>query len=146
VPLLHFQGPSGRFDEAVFFASAENSWRVFEEKLKNAYEEDISCGIDLPDDVQQGLWDSGARRQILNQVRNGYFGLVDTDRDHRGSFKGAIVKPTYTKAANLACLRQILSADKITLVGKQKAGAGSTSHFPRLDSGGLVRMVCDVIR
>ncbi|WP_051067939.1 hypothetical protein [Octadecabacter antarcticus] len=120
-PLLHFQRPSGRFDEAAFFASAESSWRVFEEKLKKAYEEDISCGIDLPDDVQQGLWESGARRRVLNEIRNGYFGLVDTNRDHRGSFKGVVVKQTYTKAAHLACLRKMLPDGKITLVGEQEA-------------------------
>lgn len=120
-PLLHFQRPSGRFDEAAFFASAESSWRVFEEKLKKAYEDDVSCGIGLPDDVQQGILKSGARRRIINEIRNGYFGLVDADRDHRGSFKGAVVKLTYTKAANLACLRKMLPAGKITLVGEQEA-------------------------
>lgn len=120
-PLLQFQRPSGRFDEAAFFASAESSWRVFEEKLKKAYEDDISCGIGLPDDVQQGILKSGTRRRIINEVRNGYFGLVDADRDHRGSFKGAVVKLTYTKAAHLACLRKMLPASKITLVGKQEA-------------------------
>jgi len=120
-PSLHFQRPSGRLDEAAFFASAEGSWRVFKEKLKKAYENDISCGIDLTDDVQQGILHSDARRQVLNKIRNGYFGLVDADRDHRGSFKGAVVKLTYTKAAHLACLRKMLPTGKITLVGEQEA-------------------------
>lgn len=61
------------------------------------------------------------RRTLLDEIRNGYFGFGDVDRDFRGSFKGIIVKPTYTKAAHLACLREMFPDGKITLVGEREA-------------------------
>lgn len=123
-PKLHFQRPSGRFDEAAFFASAEGSWRVFSERIARAYEADIAAGIALPPELQDKLDHAQSRRDLLDEIRNGYFGLGDVDRDFRGSFKGIVVKPTYTKAAHLACLRDMLPAGKITLIGEREAAMG----------------------
>lgn len=120
-PLLHFQRSSGRFDEAAFFASAAGSWRVFSDRLERAYEDDIALGLALPAEVQTKIDLARDRRKILDEVCNGYLGLVDTSRDYRGSFNGIMVKPTYTKAAHLACVRDMLPEGKITLVGEQES-------------------------
>lgn len=120
-PKLHFQRPSGRFDEAAFFASAEGSWRVFSDRVERAYEHDIAAGLALPPAIQQKLVDARDRRALLDTVREGYFGFSEVDRDFRGSFKGIVVKPTYTKAAHLACLRDMLPYGKITLIGEREA-------------------------
>ena len=67
--------------------------------------------------------DHQARKELRDNVRirQGYLGFHDTDCDFRGSFNGSVVKPTYTKAAHLACLRDRLPKGKITLVGEQEA-------------------------
>lgn len=121
VPKMHFQRPSGRLDEAMLFASAEGRWRVFSERVNNAYEKRVDAGIALPPEVQDKLNEAEDKRFQLDQIRQGYFGFHDTDRDFRGSFNGSVVKPTYTKAAHLACLRDMLPKGKITLVGEQEA-------------------------
>lgn len=97
------------------------SWRVFSDRLVRAYEDDIAQGIALPVDFQSRLDKARDRRQLLDTIRNGYFGLADTSRGYRGSFKGMMVKPTYAKAAHLACVRDMLPQGKITLVGEQEA-------------------------
>lgn len=120
-PKMHFQRPSGRLDEPMLFASAEGRWRVFSERVQNAYEKSKGTGVALPPDVQEKLIEAEDKRFQLDQIRQGYFGFHDTDRDYRGSFNGSVVKPTYTKAAHLACLRDMLPKGKITLVGEQEA-------------------------
>ena len=120
-PKMHFQRPSGRLDEAMLFASAEGRWRVFSERVQNVYEKSVNAGFALPPEAQDKLTEAGAKRYKLDQIRQGYFGFHDTDRDFRGSFNGSVVKPTYTKAAHLACLREMLPEGKITLVGEQEA-------------------------
>ncbi len=119
-PLLHFQRPSGRFDEAALFASAEGSWRVFSERLVRAFESDPAGLIILPAEVRAQLKHADCRRRLLDEIRHRYFDFSEADRDFRGSFKGSLVKPTYTKAAHLACLRDMLPEGKITLVGEQE--------------------------
>lgn len=120
-PLLHFQRPSGRFDEAALFASAESQWRVFSSRIMRSYEADPSNIVPIPESVQERLGHSLDRRQLLDEIRNGYFGFQETNRDFRGSFNGIMVKQTYTKAAHLACLRDMLPSGKITLVGEQES-------------------------
>lgn len=120
-PKMHFQRPSGRLDEAMFFASAEGRWRVFSERVLKAYEKSVNAGVALPPEVQDKLSEAEDRRFQLDQIRQGYFGFRDSERDFRGSFNGSVVKPTYTKAAHLACLRNMLPNGKITLIGEQEA-------------------------
>lgn len=120
-PLLHFQRPSGRFDEAALFASAESQWRVFSSRVMKSYEADPNNITPIPGSVQEKLQHSLERRQLLDEIRNGYFCFQETNRDFRGSFNGIMVKRTYTKAAHLACLRDMLPSGKITLVGEQEA-------------------------
>lgn len=120
-PEMHFQRPTGRLDEAMLFASAESHWRVFSERVQKAYERNIAAGLALPTEVQEKLHEAEEKRFQLDQIRKGYFGLQASDRDYRGSFNGSVVRPTYTKAAHLACLRNMLPKGKITLVGEQEA-------------------------
>jgi hypothetical protein len=121
VPKMHFQRPSGRLDEAMLFASAEGRWRVFSERVQSAYDKAGSPSVALPPDIQKKLEEANEKRFQLDQIRQGYFGFQDSNRDFRGSFNGSVVKPTYTKAAHLACLRDMLPKGKITLVGEQEA-------------------------
>ncbi|WP_291733189.1 hypothetical protein [Leisingera sp. F5] len=55
----------------------------------------------------------------MDEIRNEYFAFEETNRDFRGSFNGIMVKRTCTKAAHLACLRDMLPSGKITLAGEQ---------------------------
>ncbi|EEX08999.1 conserved hypothetical protein [Ruegeria lacuscaerulensis ITI-1157] len=120
-PKLHFQRPSGRYDEAALFASAESQWLVFSSRLLKAYETDPTNIVPIPAEITAQLQRSHSQRKILDDLRNGYFGFQETNRDFRGSFNGIMVKPTYTKAAHLACLQEMLPKGKITLVGEQEA-------------------------
>ena len=51
----------------------------------------------------------------LRQTRRG------SNRDFGGSFHGMMVRQTYTKAAHLTCLKEMLPKGKITLVGEQES-------------------------
>ncbi len=51
----------------------------------------------------------------LRQTRRG------SNRDFGGSFHGMVVRQTYTKAAHLTCLKEMLPKGKITLVGEQES-------------------------
>ncbi len=106
-PKMHFQRPSGRLDEAMPFASAEGRWRVFSERVQNAYEKTVNAGFALPPEVQEKIAEADAKRYQLDQNRQGYFHFHDTDRDFRGSFNGSVVRRTCTRVAHLACLRAI---------------------------------------
>jgi len=121
-PLLHFQRPSGRFDEAALFASTENEWRVFSERVMADFEPDEDGVVPpIPDNIQQHLDKAEDQRCLLNELRHGYFGLPESHRDYRGGFNGIMVRPTYTKAAHLACIKEMMPHGKITLVGEQEA-------------------------
>lgn len=120
-PLLQYQRPSGRFDEAALFASAEGSWRVFSERLLRAFKNDPTSIKSIPSEVLYQVQHAQDRRKLLDEMRLRYFGFAESSRDFRGSFKGSIVKPTYTKAAHLACLRDMIPAGKITLIGEQES-------------------------
>ena len=118
-PSMHFQRPTGRFDEAPLFASAESHWRVFSRRIEAAYS---ANGIsNLPQNIADEIASASEHRAILDTLRHDYFSFKEANRDSRGSFNGAIVKPTYTKAAHLACLRDLLPANRLTLVGEQEA-------------------------
>ena len=120
-PLMRFQRPSGRYDEASLFASAEGSWRVFAEKLERAYEDELALGMQLPSEVQSLREKACDRRLTIDEIRNRYFGFPDTNKDFRGSFQGIMVGPTYTKAAHFGALREMLPKGKITLVGEMES-------------------------
>lgn len=119
VPSMHFQRPTGRFEEAALFASAESHWRVFSQRLEKAY---AAQGLaQLPQEALDEIANANEHRKIINTLRNGYFSFQETDRDSRGSFNGSVVKPTYTKAAHLACIRDLLPAKRLTIIGEQEA-------------------------
>lgn len=121
-PLLHFQRPSGRFDEAALFASAEGQWRVFSERVLAGFQPDAAGVVPkIPEAIRERLDRADNQRWLLDELRHGYFGLPEAHRDFRGSFKGIMVKPTYTKAAHLACIKEMMPDGKITLVGEQEA-------------------------
>lgn len=116
-PKLHFQRASGRFDEAAFFASCENEWRLFEERLLNNNLANSTAAAS----AQQTLKHARQRIDLIDRLRNGYFGLPEATRDFRGSFSGIMTRDTYTKAAHLWCLKEMLPKGRITLVSEQEA-------------------------
>jgi len=119
VPAMHFQRPSGRFDEAALFASAGSHWRVYAQRIEAASK---AIGVmNLPQHIADEIRLTAAHRQAINQLRDGYFSFKETNRDHRGSFNGAGVKLTDTKAAHLACLRDFLPAQRLSIIGEQEA-------------------------
>jgi hypothetical protein len=119
VPAMHFQRPSGRLDEAALFASAESHWRVYAQRIEAAFKADGV--LKLPEHIADEIRLTAAHRQALDVLRNDYFSFKETNRDNRGSFNGAVVKQTYTKAAHLACLRDFLPAKRLTIIGEQEA-------------------------
>lgn len=120
-PRLHFQRPTGRFDEAHLFSSAVGRWAAFSAKIGKAYELHPSGPQPIPKDQHDHIRHSATMRDLLDKIRFGYFDFGKDDRDYRGSFNGALVKQTYTKAAHLFCVKELLPAGRITLVGEQEA-------------------------
>lgn len=121
-PSMHFQRPTGRFEEASLFASAENHWRVFSQRIEKAYKaQDVA---QLPRDALVEISNAEKHRKVIDLLRHRYFSFQDADRDSRGSFNGAVVKATYTKAAHLSYLRDLLPAKRLTIVGEQEASMG----------------------
>lgn len=120
-PKMQFQRPSGRLDKALLFAIAEGRWSVFSKRARNAYDKTLIAGFALPLEAQETIAEADDKRYQLDQIRQGYFGFHDMDRDSRGNFNGSVVKPTYTKAAYPGCLRDKLPKGRITLVGEQDA-------------------------
>lgn len=121
-PLLHFQRRSGRFDEAALFASVEGQWRVFSERVLAGFQADGAGNSPaIPEAIREHLDRADNQRCLLQELRHGYFGLPEAHRDYRGSFKGIMVKRTYTKAAHLACIQEMVPDGKITLIGEQEA-------------------------
>ncbi|SPJ24847.1 hypothetical protein PAA8504_02688 [Palleronia abyssalis] len=115
-PLLHYQRPTGRFDEAAFFGACQSSLRLFAVQTEDAF-----GGATLPPDVQQAVADARWFADAAEAVGEGWFGLSEHRRDSRNTFTGIMTRDAYTKAAHLALLKEMLPDGKMTLVSEQEA-------------------------
>ncbi|MCK0169783.1 hypothetical protein MWU53_01790 [Aliiroseovarius sp. S1123] len=130
-PLLEFQRPSGRYEEGALFAAAESEFRLFGEKVH----EKLKRAKRTPDASLQFELDRAEERRLsLSFLRRFYFNFPASERDTRNSFSGIMTRDTYTKAAHLECLREMLPSGKITLVSEQEAAmARVVPHIFRED-------------
>jgi hypothetical protein len=117
-PLLAFQRPSGRFDEAALFAAAESVLRLFDQTTAKAYER---AGTEPPEAVRQEMLTARVKSWVINEIANLFFNFPPNERDSRNTFNGIMTRDTYTKAASLACLRDQVPFGKITLISEQEA-------------------------
>jgi len=119
MPSMHFQRPSGRLDEPAFFASCASQWQVFHDRLDKSV---VAGGASQIQAAASLTAQAQGRIALIDEIRNGYFDLPANDRDIRNTFTGMMTRDTYTKAAHLLCLREMLPFDRLTVVG-EKEGA-----------------------
>jgi hypothetical protein len=117
-PLLAFQRPSGRYDEAALFASAELHLRLFATKATDALSR---AGAAPSAAAKFAIMDAEVTADVIGQLGRGYFDFPFEERDGRNTFTGIMTRDIYTKAAHLACLRDLLPKGKMTLVSEQEA-------------------------
>jgi hypothetical protein len=124
---MHFQRPSGRFDEAALFASAESHLRLFAEKVADAT---ALNPLSHTDEIDWAIHDAHEKADKISLLANAYFNFKDSDKDSRNTFSGIMTRNTYTKAAHLAALKEMVPYGKITLVGEQeKTMARTVPHI-----------------
>jgi hypothetical protein len=117
-PQLAFQRPSGRYDEAALFAAAFGALALFVSKTTKAYER---AGASPPTDVAKEVSAAKVKAWVIWEIANLYFGFAAAERDYRNSFTGIMTRDIYTKAASLACLKDMVPHGKITLISEQEA-------------------------
>lgn len=69
-PLMHFQRPSGRFDEAALFASAESQLRLFAEKVADATDR---VPHSQTGDIEGAIHDAHKKADQIALLANKYF-------------------------------------------------------------------------
>lgn len=117
-PLMHFQRPTGRFDEPALFAAAEKQLRHFVSRTVKAFDAKQEA---LSNEAYHAINETSQRADEIEYLREHWFNFVKHERDSRNSFDGIMTRDTYTKAASLACLKSMVPSGKITLVGEQEA-------------------------
>jgi|GEM_PF-1278775 len=117
-PLMHFQRPTGRFDEPALFAAAEKQLRHFVSRTAKAFD---AKGESLTNEAYHAINQTSKRADDIEYLREHWYNFVKHERDSRNSFDGIMTRDTYTKAASLACLKLMVPTGKITLVGEQEA-------------------------
>lgn len=53
-------------------------------------------------------------------IGNYYFNFGSPEREGRNTFTGIMVRQIYTKAGHVLCIKEMLPAGKLTLVGEQE--------------------------
>ncbi len=122
-PLLHFQRPSGRYDEAALFASAESHLRLFAEKVADAT---ALNPFSQTDAIEWAIHDAHEKANKISLLANKYFNFQENEKDSRNAFSGIMTRNVYTKAAHLAALKGMVPYGKITLVGEQESTMART--------------------
>ncbi len=117
-PLLSFQRPTGRFDEPALFSSAVSQLHLFAVKTEDALARS-TAGADALS--QQEIDDARLKSDALELLGERYFNFGAAERASRNAFTGIMTRDGYTKAAHLACLKEMLPEGGITLVGEQEA-------------------------
>lgn len=117
-PRMSFQRPTGRFDEPALFASAVAQLRIFANRAVGAL--DGSVAPVLPSTLQ-AIDEAYEKAGILEMLGNYYLNFGAPEREGCTAFTGIMTRNTYTKAAHLACLKEMLPDGKLTLVGEQEA-------------------------
>lgn len=117
-PLLSFQRPSGRYDEAALFAAAELHLALFATKAEDALNKP---GATPSTQAQWAISEARIAADVIGRLGRDYFDFPFDERDGRNTFTGITTRDTYTKAAHLACLRDAVPAGKLTLVSEHEA-------------------------
>ncbi len=117
-PLMHFQPPTGRFDEPALFAAAEKQLRHFVSRTEKAFEAKAKA---LTNEAYHAINQTNKRADEIEYLREHWFNFVEHERDSRNSLDGIMTRDTYTKAASLACLKMMVPSGKVTRVGEQEA-------------------------
>ena len=118
LPLFAWQRPTGRLHEPQFFAAGIKELQVFLKKLEKRHPQSTPAEVAAYEAIK-----ARAERDIraLDAVGMQWFGFEDKSTEVRGSSKGMTIFDTYTKAAHLELVRQILPPGKIILTTEQEA-------------------------
>lgn len=117
-PRMSLQRPTSRFDGPALFASAVAQLRIFANTAVGALEKSVAPV--LPSTLQV-IDEAYEKADILEMIGKYYFNFGTPEREGRNTFTGIMTRNTYTKAAHLACLKEMLPDGKLTLVGEQEA-------------------------
>lgn len=120
-PLLHFQRPTARFDEPALFNAAQKRLRHFVGRVAKAFD---AAEAPLTPEAFMAVQKASARADEIEHLRDHWFNFVKHERDSRNAFDGVMTRDTYTKAASLACLKWMIPAGKLTLVGEREGQMG----------------------
>ncbi len=120
-PLMHFQRPTARFDEPALFASAIGKLHRLIYRTDKAFD---AANLPRSPDAKKSRSDGERRATEIEFLRDKWFNFVKQERDGRGSFQGIVTRDTYTKAASLACVKDMIPLGKMTLVGEQEGTMG----------------------
>ncbi|MEH6519704.1 hypothetical protein [Sulfitobacter sp.] len=104
-PLMHFQRPTGRFDEPALFAAAEKQLRHFVSRTEKALDAKAKA---LTNEAYQAINQTNKRTDKIEYLREHWFNFVEHERDSRNSFNGIMTRDTFTKAASLSCLKMMV--------------------------------------
>lgn len=124
-----------RFDESALFSSAVSQLRLFAAKADDVVSR--SAGPMDPA-TRQVIYDARQKADSMEMLGGRYFNFGAAERAGRNAFTGIMTRRTYTKAAHLACLKEMLPDGRITLVGDREA-ARSTQKLERAFAGGPPR-------
>ena len=117
-PLMSFQRPTGRFDEAHFFAAAAGQVHLFRKK-------DLPrMPVDTPEAQQEKAEvdaETRVRLALIHTLHHGYFNLPDSTRDGRAPHTGIMTRDILTKAAHFEMLRRTLPPGWWTLVTEEES-------------------------
>lgn len=120
-PLLHFQRPLARFDEPALFNAAEKRLRHFVGRVAKAFD---AAETPFTPEALMAVQKAIQRADRIEHLRDHWFNFVKHERDSRNTFDGVMTRDTYTKAASLACLKWMIPAGKLTLVGEREGQMG----------------------
>lgn len=117
-PLLAFQRATGRYDECALFSGAAFELRHWAVRAEDAL--DRAGGTTDPAILAE-IANARIRADWIEALGERYFNLGAPSREMRNSPQGAMTRDTYTKAAHLLLLKEMLPAGKLTLVSEQEA-------------------------
>ena len=106
-PKLSFQRPSARFQEHLFFASLLHQLALFKER---------DAVLVLDSEIRDALVSESERKiRRVKRIYREYYDIKQSERDHRSTFRGAVVSHEYSLAAHFAALREDLGPGRFTV-------------------------------
>lgn len=117
-PRLSFQRLTGRYDEPALFSSAASQLRLFADRAEGALKR---AKAPVPEETKATIEEARSEAAMIDLIATHYFNFGSHQKEGRNNPRGVMTRDTYTKAAHLACLKEMIPEGKLTLVGEQEA-------------------------